>query len=228
MLGIIGGLSPYSTILYYKEIVERYYKARGEHPELVIHSVPIQRVQALVRSGDLEGLGALLSRAARALENHGATHILIAANTPHIVASRVEESLGSARFISILDAVWRKLEPLSPGTVGLLATGATVRYRLYHDYLEPRGVRVVTPPSHMQKALDEMISNVARGMIDTRSRLRLGPVVMSLISQGAEALILGCTELPLLMSGVRISVPVIDSLDAHVSMALGAVLEREK
>jgi len=227
VLGIIGGLSPYSTILYYKEIVERYYRERGEHPSLLIRSVPIQRVSSLVRTGDLDGLARLLGDAARSLERAGATSVLIAANTPHIVAPRVSAALERARLISILDAVWRRLEPLSPGRVGLLATGATVRHRLYHDYLEPRGVEVVTPPPPMQRALDEMIRNVAHGMIDTRAKLRLSPIIMSLLSRRVDALILGCTELPLLMRGLGVRVPVVDSLEAHVELALEAVLDSE-
>jgi len=226
LLGIIGGLSPYSTILYYKLLVEKALEKWGQHPDLIIRSIPIQRVSQLIRENNIDDLTSLLLDAARSLEKAGATLIIIAANTPHIAADRVASGLKRARLLSILDAVWARLEPLEPRRVGLLATGATVRYRLYHEYLESRGVEVITPPRPMQKVLDDMIRNVAKGLLDTRARLKLGPIIMSLLSRQVDAIILGCTELPLLMGGLRVRVPVVDSVDAHVDIAL-RVLDEE-
>ena len=221
-IGLVGGLSPYSTILYYKELVELAKKRYGSYPEIVINSISLERVQHYVRSGDLEGLSRYLGEAAQQLEGAGARVIGIAANTPHIVAPRVSEYLDEAELVSIVEAVAEKIRGLGVDKVGLLATKATINYRLYHNALEPLGVKVVTPLAHEQKIIDEVINNLTRGLIDTRAKLRLSPIITGLVGRGARAIVLGCTELPLVFGGFRIRVPVVDSVRAHVE----ALLER--
>ncbi|MCE4625017.1 MAG: amino acid racemase [Desulfurococcales archaeon] len=221
-IGLIGGLSPYSTILYYKEIVELAKKRYGSYLEIVINSVSLEKVQHYVRNGDLEGLSQYLGEAAQQLEEAGAKIIGIAANTPHIVAPRVSKYLREAELISIVDAVAEKIRELGVSKVGLLATRATINYRLYHNALEPLGIKVITPLTFEQKVVDEVIDNLTKGLIDTRAKLRLSPIITGLVGRGARAIVLGCTELPLVFGGFRIKLPVVDSVRVHVE----ALLER--
>ena len=220
-IGIVGGLSPYSTVVYYKLLVERARERMGRDPEIVILSISIDSVRELVRRGDLDALASLLGDAVRRLAAAGASVIGIAANTPHMVFPLLEERApGNVRLVSIVKAVVDKVALLGVRRVGLLATGPTVESRLYHDALARIGVEVVTPPPRLQERLDEAIRAVSRGLLDERRGLLIGQLAGSLLARGAEALVLGCTELPLLFSGLRVRVPVVDSLEEHVEALL--------
>ena len=220
-IGLVGGLSPYSTILYYRLLVERARERTGRDPELVIVSVSIDRVSSLVRSWDLEGLAGLLADALGRLAAAGARVVGIAANTPHIALPLLRGRLPEGvRLVSIVEAVTRRVAGLGVKRIGLLATGATVRSRLYHEALGRIGVEVVAPPPRLQEMLDNAIRLVSRGLLDERRGLLVGQLVGSLLARGAEALVLGCTELPLLLGGLRVRVPIVDSLEEHVEALL--------
>lgn len=219
LLGIIGGLSPYSTIVYYKEINERYRKKTGEYPELLLASISVDRVCSLVRSGDLDGLAGYVYSAVSRLERGGAEGFLIAANTPHLVADRIS-SMAKIRFLNILDSVYRDVERIGARRIGLLATKETVESRLYHDYFERRGVEVIEPSRPGLEIVEKIVESVVNGLIGPDYRLKLASVANSLIARGAQAVVLGCTELPIVFQGVRLPVPVIDSVHSHVRDAV--------
>ncbi len=214
-LGIIGGLSPYSTIIYYKAINEAYKQKTGSYPELVIDSVSISKVCPLVKEGRLNDLAGYLAGSARRLEQAGAELFIIAANTPHIVAEKVASATGM-EFIHILDAVYKDIERLGIKRIGLLATSGTVRHRLYQDYLEEKGVEVIVPSGQAQKKLDEIIDRIVDGYMSESMSLIASSIASGLISKGAQALVLGCTELPLVFQRIKTRIPVIDSVRSHV------------
>ncbi|MEB3765493.1 MAG: amino acid racemase [Desulfurococcales archaeon] len=223
-LGVIGGLSPYSTIIYYKAINEAYKQRTGSYPELVIDSVSISKVCPLVKEGKLDELAEYLSESARRLERAGADLFMIAANTPHIVASKVA-SATSMEFVHILDAVYRDIEKLGIKRVGLLATSGTVRHRLYQDYLEEKGLEVIVPSEQAQKKLDEIIDKIVDGYMSESMSLIASSIASGLISKGAQALVLGCTELPLVFQRIRTRIPVIDSVKSHVEYVVEKIMD---
>ncbi len=223
LLGIIGGLSPYSTILYYKDIVELYKEKTGEYPEILIASVTIQRVCKMVREKRLDDLAEYLSQAAKRLESGGAEGFLIAANTPHVVADRVAGSVG-IEFLSILDSVYREIRRLGVKRVGILATKETVEFRLYQDYLEKRGIETVVPSESGLEKIERVVEAIIDGFMSPTQKLALSSVANTLILHGAEALVLACTELPLAFKGIRVRVPVIDSERVHVRDAVEFIL----
>jgi len=104
--------------------------------------------------------------------------------------------------------------------VGLLATASTLRHRVYHDILEPRGIQVVEPPPQVQAQIDEMVERIANGLMSDGDKLILAQAVNSLIARGAEAIVYGCTELSLYKDRVRFRIPVLDSLEEHVKAAV--------
>ncbi len=226
-LGIIGGLSPYSTIIYYKMINEAYKQKTGIYPELVVDSVSVSKVCRMVKENNIEELANYLSESAKRLEKAGAEVIILAANTPHIVADRIT-SATSAEFLHILDAVYNDLQKLDVEKVGLLATAGTVKHRLYQDYLEAKGIEVLVPGETAQKKLDEIIDNIVEGYISESMSLVLSSIVSGLISKGAQAIILGCTELPLVFSKIRIRLPVIDSTKSHVTYTLQKIMDKTR
>ncbi len=220
LLGIVGGLSPYATILYYRSIVEEYRGRRGVDPRLVVYSVPVQEMCSFMSRGDLAGAAGLLSEAFRGLRGAGASAALVAANTPH-AALRFADTAG-LRVLHIVEPVARRLRGLGVRRVGLLATSATLRYRVYHDVLEPLGFEVVAPRRGVQERLDEAITRATRGELGEEDLGFMLDVAQGLVEAGAEAVVLGCTELGLYRDRFRgaLSVPVVDSLEEHVAAAV--------
>ncbi len=223
-LGVIGGLSPYSTIIYYKMINEAYKQRTGSYPEIIIDSVSISRVCPLVKEGRLEELEEYLAESARRLERAGADLFIIAANTPHIVASKVA-SATSMEFIHILDAVHKDIMKLGIRRIGLLATSGTIEHRLYQDYLEEKGIQVIVPSKQAQKKLDEIIDRIVDGYMSESMSLIASSIASGLISRGAQALVLGCTELPLVFQRIRTRIPVIDSVRSHVNYIIEKIID---
>jgi len=221
-LGIVGGLSPYSTILYYKFIVEAYRERTGRDPELVIYSVPIQEFASRIRSGDLEGAARLLSRAFQALESSGANLFLIGANTPHAVLDRYD-GLSPEGFLDIREAVVGELVRRGYKRVGLLATNGTLRYGVYDEWLDRAGIEMVTPSPRAQQALMSSIEALARGDIGAGAKAGLAQALMDLVSKRVDAVVYACTELSLIADRVHVRLPVVDSLTVHALRAVEAL-----
>jgi aspartate racemase len=120
--------------------------------------------------------------------------------------------------------VHNKVEQLGLRKLGLLATGSTVKFRLYHDYFEKHGVQVVEPTPAAQKVVDEIIGEVTRGLIDTRATVKLLPIINQLVGKGAEGIVLGCTELPLVLGSVKLRIPMIDSAREHARHAVRKII----
>jgi len=227
LLGVIGGLSPYSTIVYYKLLVEGYRARAGVDPRLAIYSVPVQAMCRLMSRGDLDGAASLLAAAAEALARAGATRLILAANTPHAALRRLGPRPAGLDYIDIVEPVADRLEDMGVRRVGLLATAATVKHRVYHDVLEGRGIEVITPPSHAQNALDEMVSRLTEGAMSDGDKLLLASLVNQLAAKGAQAVVYGCTELSLYAGHVHSRTPIIDSLEEHVKAAVEAMLAED-
>jgi len=222
-LGIVGGLSPYSTILYYKFIVEAYRERAGRDPELVIYSVPIQEFASRIRAGDLEGAGRLLQVAFEALDRAGAGLFLIGANTPHAVIDRVP-GIKPPGFIDIRDAVVPELVERGYRRVGLLATKGTLRYRVYDEWLRRAGIEPVAPGPAAQNALMAAIEALARGDIGAGVKAGVAQAVMDVASKGVDAIVYACTELSLIADRLHVRLPVVDSLSLHALRAVDAML----
>ncbi len=225
-LGVVGGLSPYSTILYYKFLIEKYREEKGVDPRLVIVSVPVQEMCKYFRNDDLESASKLLGEAFEKLGRAGVDIALIAANTPHILLDGLTIP-SSFKLIDIRAAVHRRLRDLGVSKVGLLATRSTVESRMYHDYLAKRGVGVIEPSPRIQARLDNLIESLIRGIYPGNEKLVLASAVNELIAKGAEAIVYGCTELSLLVNRVRFRVPLVDSLTEHVKLAVEELVEVE-
>ncbi|MEB3806992.1 MAG: amino acid racemase [Desulfurococcales archaeon] len=225
IIGVVGGLSPYSTILYYKFLVEAYREKRGRDPRILLYSVPVQEMCSYVKSDNVEGARTLLSNALKALSSLGADPIILAANTPHVFLDDgiIRESIGDGEFIDIREAVLSKIKSLGVKKIGLLATKATVEKRLYHDYLEDHGIEVITPSRLSQERLDALIEKLTTGVIPGSEKLTMATIVSELVGKGAEAILYGCTELSLLIGRVSINKPVIDSLTEHVRYVIDKV-----
>lgn len=201
------------------------YRARaGRDPRLVIYSLPVQEMCRAMKEGDLESAARLLAGAIDALRAAGAQAVILAANTPHAALRRLQ-GVG-VQVIDIVEPVLNAIREIGASKVGLLATAATIKYRVYHEVLEDEGIEVVTPSQAHQAALDRMVERLTEGKMREGDRLLLAQLYNHLEALGAEAIIHGCTELSLLAGNVKTKTPVVDSLTEHAKAAADWLLSQ--
>ena len=226
MLGIVGGLSPESTILYYRYVVEEFFKRFGGsmYPELMIYSVDYARFSRAVRSGDMGEALDILVRAVESLMRGGADLVIISANTPHILFDEVVAATG-ARMIHIADALAKALKRDGVRRIGLLGTRVTLTKGFYVERLARHGIEAIVPSPEGVEVVDRVIrEELTKGIIKEESRKAVEAVARELMWAGAEAIALACTELPLLIKGEVAGARAYDTAREHVRDAVESVL----
>ncbi len=227
-IGILGGMSPESTVAYYEYITRTYTKRFGDYsyPEVLIYSVSFQAYVDWPREGRWDLVAKGLSEAARALEVAGADVILIATNTMHIVFDEVESSV-NVPMVSLLDAVGDAIEERETETAGLLGTAFTMEKTFYQQALAERGISVLIPGPADRELVNSIIyDELVAGQIREASRDAFVGIIDELVGRGAEGVILGCTEIPLLVRSNDVDVPLFDSTVIHAEAALRYAVER--
>lgn len=221
-IGILGGMSPESTVTYYEYITRTYTQRFGDfgYPEVIIYSVSFQTYVDWPRAERWDLVAAGLSEAARALAAAGADVILIATNTMHIVFDQIAGNV-DVPMLSLLDAVGEAIEERGMETVGLLGTSFTMEKPFYQRALAERGITVVVPDSVDRKLVNDVIYHeLVVGDIRDESRQAFLNIVGKLARRGAEGVILGCTEIPLLISEGDAGMPLFDTTMIHAEAAL--------
>ena len=226
-IGILGGMSPESTVAYYEYITRTYTKTFGDYayPEILIYSVSFQTYVDWPEEGRWDLVAEGLSQAGHALEMAGADVILIATNTMHIVFDEVKASV-NVPMLSLLDAVGDAIEERGMETVGLLGTAFTMEKRFYQDALTERGIQVVVPGAEDRKRVNAVIYNeLVAGEIRDASREIFVRIIGELEQRAAEGVILGCTEIPLLIGEDQAGLPLFDTTTIHADAALRYAIE---
>lgn len=225
-IGIIGGLSPQSTVTYYREICERVRKARGglSGPPLRMASLDQQEIVTLRQEGQWDRVAAILCDNARALEKAGAECILIACNSVHKVAESVENAL-SIPFLHIVDATAAGILTTSVRTIGLLGTRYSMEMGFYQERLRRFGIATVTPDKPLRDEIHRIIfEELCIGVIRPESRMLLFRAAHELTEAGAQGLVLGCTEIDLIVTPADFQIPVFDSTALHIDRAVRFIL----
>jgi aspartate racemase len=225
-LGLLGGITWHSSLDYERRLNEGVNAALGgsSSADLVLRSYNFQWIADLQAAGDWDGLASAFAADARALESSGAEAILICANTMHAVAPHVQAAI-SIPVIHMLDATADDILASGAQTVALLGTGYTMRMPFYREHMAARGITTVVPPEPELTELHDLIyTRLARGIIDDAGREQARGIAMRLIDGGAQGVIAGCTEIPLVMSQTDLPVPFYDSVEIHVRAALDFAL----
>ncbi|MGC0925190.1 aspartate/glutamate racemase family protein [Pantoea agglomerans] len=227
VIGLLGGMSWESTALYYR-ILNQQVKQRlgGLHSaELVLYSVDFQRIEQLQAAGEWQQAGEILAEAARNLERAGAQFIVLCTNTMHKVAAQISAATGIP-LLHIADATGRRIQQAGVRKVGLLATRFTMEQDFYRGRLQQQfGLEVITPDREDRIFVHEVIYHeLCLGEIKPASRRRYGEIMQQLVAQGAEAIILGCTEITLLVDATDASVPLFDTTLIHAEEAVTQAL----
>lgn len=226
-IGLLGGMSWESTETYYR-LVNEGVKARlgGLHSaRLILYSVDFQEIEDLQRAGDWEGAGNLLGEAARRVEMAGADFLLICTNTMHRVAAEVERNI-TIPLLHIADAAGEAIRERGWERVGLIGTRFTMEQDFYRGRLRERfGLETLIPPVEDRLRVHDVIfQELCLGRIDPNSRTDYYRIIESLADEGAEAVILGCTEISLLVRSEDTPVTLLDTTRIHAEKAVEAAL----
>ncbi|MFW6115510.1 MAG: aspartate/glutamate racemase family protein [Chloroflexota bacterium] len=221
-IGILGGMSPESTVAYYETITRTYTERCGDYgyPQILIYSVSFQPYVDWPREGRWDLVADGLSQAARVLEAAGADVLLIATNTMHIVFDEVEASV-NVPMLSLLDAVGDAIQEREMETVGLLGTTFTMEETFYPQAMAEKGISVLVPDAEQRRFVNDVIyDELVAGSIRDASRDAFVEVIQGLADRGAEGVILGCTEIPLLVGQSDVDLPLFDTTLIHADAAL--------
>ena len=222
VIGLIGGMSWESTVPYYTEINETI-KARlgGLHSaKLILYSVDFHDIERLQHAGEWEAAGAMLADAARSLQAAGADFLVLCTNTMHKVAAHIEAAVEIPLF-HIADPTASEIKSAGFSTVGLLGTRFTMEQAFYRDRLRERhGLEVLVPDAEDRELVHRVIyEELCLGRIVADSRAVYRRVIADLASRGAQAIILGCTEISLLVDQKDSAVPLFDTTSIHARKA---------
>jgi aspartate racemase len=221
-IGILGGMSPESTVAYYEYITRTYTQRFGDYgyPEILIYSVSFQPYVDWPNQDRWDQVAQGLRQAAQKLVAAGADFILIATNTMHLVFDQVQAGV-EVPMLSLLDATAQAVLARGLRTVGLLGTKFTMEKAFYRDALAHQGITVLVPDAGDRAHVNRIIyDELVAGQICDGSRTRLVAIIRKLVERGAEGVILGCTEIPLLVSEADTGVPLFDTTIIHAEAAL--------
>lgn len=228
-IGLIGGMSWESTVPYYQIINEEVkQKLGGLHSaKIILYSVEFDEIEKCQSSGNWEKSGEILGHAAQGLEAAGADFILICTNTMHKVAPQIA-SMIHVPIVHIADATADALQEKHIGKVGLLGTKYTMTQDFYKQKLIDRGIEVVIPDEDDIETVNEIIfQELCVGKILDDSRARFQEIIKRLQEKGAEGVILGCTEIGLLIHQPDSVLPVFDTTLIHAKKAAEIALDGE-
>jgi aspartate racemase len=222
VVGLIGGMSWESTIPYYRQINELIKERLGglHSAKIILYSVDFHDIERLQHAGDWETAGQLLGDAARCLERAGADFLVLCTNTMHKVAAAIEAAV-HIPLLHIADPTAAEITAAGFSTVGLLGTRFTMEESFYKDRLQERhGLRIMTPMSEDSQIIHRIIfEELCMGHTFEESRNEFRRVIQSLVHRGAEAVILGCTEISLLVDQRDSAVPLFDTTHIHARKA---------
>ena len=225
-IGILGGMSAASTQLYYRELCSLTQASMGglHSPELLIRSLDFAVIEALQAEDRWEEAGERLNQEALALERGGAEVLGLATNTMHKVAETMMRGV-SVPLVHIADATASRISSLQRSRPGLMATRFTMEQPFYIERLQDRGLTPVIPFADDRDTIHRVIyDELCQGAITPESEAKYVAIADRLADQGADCLILGCTEVGLLLNASNVSVPVLDTTLIHCEALLAAAV----
>ncbi len=225
-IGLIGGMSWESTLLYYKLLNEKVKAIRGgfHSANCVIESVDFAEIAALQAKDDWLALDALMIKRAEALTTSGAEMILICANTMHLSVPAIEQCT-SVPVLHIAEVTANEIKSSQLKKVALLGTKFTMEKDFFRNILEEKGIAVVVPDAIGRNQVHDIIyKELVKGIITEESKKVYVSIIEKLINQGAEGIILGCTEIPLLIKPGDIDIPLFNTTKIHAEKAVELAL----
>lgn len=226
-IGLIGGMSWESTSEYYR-ILNEEIKSRlgGLHSaKCLINSVDFEEIERFQSNGDWDGAGEVLGNAAYSLQKGGADFIIICTNTMHKVVEKIKENI-NIPVLHIADTTAKEIKRKGIQTIGLLGTKYTMEQDFYKSRIEENNIKVIVPVEKNREKINEIIyTELCLGKITSQSREYYKGVIEELVQKGAQGIILGCTEIGLLIKQEDVVVPIFDTTFIHAIEAVNVALE---
>lgn len=220
-IGLIGGITPQSTIMYYQVLNNLASKEYGDKhsAKVIINSVDFGEISKLQSEGKWDVLDGIMANAAKSLENAGATSILICANTMHLTIEAIRKVV-QIPVIHIAKATGEQILEKKISKVALLGTKYTMEKAFYIDVLKSMGIEVIIPEKLDREIVHTIIyDELSKGVLKATSKEAYITIINKLEKKGAEGVILGCTEIPLLIQQEDVSIPVFDTTTIHATKA---------
>lgn len=221
-IGILGGLTPESTVTYYQHIVHSWQRQHHDHryPEIVVYSVSFQQFEDWMEAGEWDAIGEALSAAIGRLAAAGADFAVMATNTMHLLLDRLQAA-SPIPILSIVDVTAGAIRGAGLSTIGLLGTRFTMEKPFYAEGLARHGITTIVPSEAERRDIHRVImEELSMGVLRESSRARYLQVIDRLKGLGAEGIVLGCTEIPLLVTADHTKVPLFDTAVLHAEAAL--------
>ncbi len=221
-IGILGGMTAESTVSYYQHIFKRYEKLHGDlsYPEMVIYDVSFQRFEDWMGVEDWNSIEEALLEGLGRLESAGADFAIIATNTMHILFDKLE-TRSTIPLLSIVDATADAIKKAGIDVVGLLGTRFTMEKPFYVEGLKGHGIEVLVPEEEERNTIDKVIFHeLSKGLLLPESRRKYLEIIDGLVKRDAQGVVLGCTEIPLLVTPKHTDVKLFDTAIIHAEKAL--------
>ncbi|KPN94832.1 aspartate/glutamate racemase family protein [Lysinibacillus sp. ZYM-1] len=228
-IGLIGGMSWESSAEYYRLLNEQVkQKLGGLHSATcILYSVDFQQIEHFQARGQWDQAGNVLAQAAHSLEKAGADFIVICTNTMHKVIDIIESAI-SIPILHIADATAKQIKEVGLQKIALLGTMYTMEQAFYKSRVEGFGIEVIVPDHNTRKEVNRIIyEELCMGSIIPNSKSYYSQVINELVQAGAQGVILGCTEIGLLIQQQDVNVPVFDTTVIHAQAAVSMAIQEE-
>jgi aspartate racemase len=216
-LGLIGGTTWVSTREYYACINREVNRLKGGYhsAKIILYSMDFQEIYTMQHSGDFEGIQVMLAGIAKGLASEGAQGLLLCANTMHKYADAVQEACGLP-LIHIADVTAMEIRTAGYDTVGLLGTNTTMNEPFYRKKLQSYGIKALVPDEAGRNYINDAIFNeLGKDIFKDSTRQEILQIMNKLVAGGAQGIILGCTEIPLIIKPQHTAIPLFDTLEIH-------------
>jgi aspartate racemase len=227
-IGIIGGIGPESTLDYYREIISAFKASHGnlEYPEIVIYSLNLSEILPLVNEKNWSRLAEVLLKKIDALHLAGAQFAAIASNTPHIIFQDLQ-SRSPIPLISIVEATCAKAKQMGLQHAGLMGTKFVMESNSYQKLFHPEGISIVLPSEEEQQFIHrKLFTEIELGIFKDATRDALLAIVQRMFeAESIDSLILGCTELPLILTDSAFGIPFLNTTAIHCERIVSYCLE---
>ncbi len=223
VIGILGGISPESTRVYYERLIKGYYERYQNYyyPRIILYSLDFQAFTDFENNGDTAGYIGEIMAGIEGLQRAGADFILMAANSPHAVFEQLQP-LARVPLLSIVEVTAEAARQRGWRRLLLLGIKFTMQASFYQTIGRRYGLQIIVPSPTEQAEIDRIIfAQLSIGLFKAESRARLVDIIQA---YPVDGVILGCTELPLLLQQVDTVTPLLDTLDLHVNAALDYAL----
>jgi len=225
-IGLIGGLTYVSTLEYYRHLNELANERLGgsESVEVILYSVNFGEIRKLTEAGDWKSISGIICKAAKTIEGDGAACVLIGANTMHKIAEEVQAAV-KIPVIHIADATAKEILNKGLKKVGLIGTKYTMQLGFYADHLAKFGIETIIPePADIEYINYTIYNEFSKNTFTEAARTNYLNIIGKLKSHGAEGIIGGCTEIPILIKQSDCDIPIFDTAKIHSAAGVDHVL----